>query len=48
MCSGSTSFGAWIDIDHTGEMKFTRFTAATYQGKYEKPRQAPPINGGWY
>lgn len=46
--SGTTSFGAWINVKSDMELKFEQFQAAKYQGKYEKPRPAAPIRGGWY
>lgn len=48
LCSGSTSFGAWINVNCEMELNFERFSAAKYQGKYEKPRPTSPIRGGWY
>lgn len=46
--SGSTSYGAWINVKSDLELNFERFSAAKYQGKYEKPRPNSPIRGGWY
>lgn len=46
--SGSISFGAWINVESDLELKFEQFSAAKYQGKYEKPRPTSPIRGGWY
>lgn len=48
MCSGSVSYGAWINVESDLELKFEKFQAAKYQGKYEKPVPRPPISGGWY
>lgn len=46
--SGSTSFGAWINIDAALQFDYQKFVAAKYQGKIEKPRPSMPIRGGWY
>jgi hypothetical protein len=46
--SGTTSFGAWINLKSDLELNFEQFSAAKYQGKYEKPRPTAPIQGGWY
>lgn len=48
--TGSTSYGAWINVRGGDEedLEFVKFGAASYQGKYEKPRPTAPIHGGWY
>jgi hypothetical protein len=46
--SGSTSFGAWINMDAALNFEYEKFEAAKHQGKIEKPRPSMPIRGGWY